>query len=161
MSTTPLHPKWIVDRVAAVPLLCASSSKCRYLLSFLSFAFTKLASQHTVSSNKSMFPGECATMLGLRSVSRAVRKAYGCPARSATAVDPIGRFSFKRISRMQSSLNLPCWMAAWQQLRMCASVCLYCFPILQQMVQRSDDVFLHLHRLVLCGSAQVHFEECQ
>ena len=31
-------------------------------------------------------------------------------------------------------------------------VCLCCFPILQQMVQRSDEIFPHLHRLELCGS---------
>ena len=45
LSMKPLHPTWIVDRVACVLILCTCSTRCRYLLSFLSFALKKLASQ--------------------------------------------------------------------------------------------------------------------
>ena len=36
VSRKPLQPTWMVCRVACLPLLCATSSRWRYLLSFLS-----------------------------------------------------------------------------------------------------------------------------
>ena len=73
-------------------LLRASSSKCRYLLSFLCFALSKLASQHTVSSNRWMCLEECTTMLGLRSVGRAVGRTYNSPADTHAAQHTVAQW---------------------------------------------------------------------
>ena len=156
VSRKPLQPTCMVCRVACLPLLCATSSRWRYLLSFLSRELKKLFSQQIVSSKMCRRPGESTTRSGLRSVGRSAGSWYGCSSRSTTTVVPFGQFScmcWCMIRRTRSCLllYLPCWSADWQWLSMCASFCLFCCPSLRQMGQRSELSFLHVHRLVLCG----------
>ena len=42
VSRKPLQPTWMVCRLACLPLLCATSNRWRYLLSFLNFELGKL-----------------------------------------------------------------------------------------------------------------------
>ena len=91
LSTKPLQPTWMVDRVACIPRVRACSTRCRYLLSFLTLALEKFASQQTVSSKRWKCPGQWTTRSGLRSVGRSSGSEYGCPGRSAMTLLPGGR----------------------------------------------------------------------
>ena len=64
VSRKPLQPTWMVCRVACLLLLCATSSRWRYLLSFLSRELRRLLSQQIVSSKMCRCPGKSTTRSG-------------------------------------------------------------------------------------------------